>query len=313
MDYAEIVDADVRELRATCDLADRPDARRGGLQPLVDLDVSPVGELNAGQFQAESFGVRIAACGDQYMTTLYDFLNSILLDDNTHRVVRFARHLLDPCIQENVDAFICEQTANSLAYVRVFFGHQPPVAIDHRHLAAEAAHRLGHLHSDVAPTDNKQVFGNFTEFKSLDMRERLRFRKAGNCFQRGTRARTNDHVRAPQLTCGRIGQGDFHCSRSQEPARSQYELGAHLSVILHIHLVQADDHLALAVSDARHLNGEAIVSNAKLFASAKVVHNFRTMDNVLARKARNIRARAANILAIDDGDALAFASKRPRS
>ena len=63
MDYAEIVDADVRELGATCDLADRPDARRGGLQPLVDLDVSPVGELNAGQFQAESFGVRIAACG----------------------------------------------------------------------------------------------------------------------------------------------------------------------------------------------------------------------------------------------------------
>jgi len=64
MDYAEIVDADVRELRATCDLADRPDAGRGGLQPLVDLDVSPVGELNAGQFQIESFGVRIAACGD---------------------------------------------------------------------------------------------------------------------------------------------------------------------------------------------------------------------------------------------------------
>ena len=70
MDYAEIVDADVRELRATCDLADRPDAGRGGLQPLVDLDVSTVGEFNAGQFQAESFGVRIAACGDQYMTTL---------------------------------------------------------------------------------------------------------------------------------------------------------------------------------------------------------------------------------------------------
>ena len=64
MDYAEIVDADVRELWATCDLADRPDAGRGGLQSLVDLDVSPVGELNAGQFQAKSFGVRSAACGD---------------------------------------------------------------------------------------------------------------------------------------------------------------------------------------------------------------------------------------------------------
>src|SRR5882762_2824131 len=109
MDYAEIVDADVRELRATGDFADRPDAGRGGLQPLVDLDVSAVGELNAGQFQAESFGVGFAACGDQYMTTLQDFLNSILLDEDTHRVARFARYLLDPCTQENVDALICEQ------------------------------------------------------------------------------------------------------------------------------------------------------------------------------------------------------------
>ena len=41
MDYAEIVDADVRELRATCDFADRPDAGRGGLKPLVD----PAGQL----------------------------------------------------------------------------------------------------------------------------------------------------------------------------------------------------------------------------------------------------------------------------
>ena len=57
--------AGTRKLRATCDLADRPDAGRGGLQPLVDLEVSPVSEFNAGQFQAESFGVRIAGCGDQ--------------------------------------------------------------------------------------------------------------------------------------------------------------------------------------------------------------------------------------------------------
>src|SRR6266566_8161261 len=186
MDLSEIVDADVRELRATCDLADRPDAGGAGLQPLVDLDVSPVSELNAGQFQTESFGVRIAACGDQYVTTLQDFLNSILLDDDTHRVATFARHLLDPCIQENVDAFICEQAAKTLAYVGVFFGHQSRIALDHRHLAAEAAHGLRKLDSYVAAADNEQVFGNFIEFKSLDMRERLRFRKAGNFFLRGT-------------------------------------------------------------------------------------------------------------------------------
>src|SRR5438552_11313329 len=202
------------------------------------------------------------------MTTLQDFLNSILLNNDTHRVARFARHLLDPCIQENVDAFICEQAAKSLAYVRVFFGHQPPVAIDHRHLAAEAAHRLRHLHSDVAPTNNKQVFGNFIEFKSLDMRERLRCRKAGNWFQRGPCAGAHDHIITAELTSAPVGEGGLHSSRSNKPPGAQNELGARLPVILHIHLVQADDHLALAVSDARHHNREAIVSNAKLFASA---------------------------------------------
>src|SRR5712691_4810853 len=160
MDYAEIVDADVRELRATGDLADRPDAGRAGLQPLVDLDVSPVSELNAGQFQTESFGVRIAACGDQYVTTLQDFLNSILLDDDTHRVAAFARHLLDPCIQENVDAFICEQAAKSLAYVRVFFRHQSSIAINHSHFAAESPHGLRKLYSYVATADNEQMLGD---------------------------------------------------------------------------------------------------------------------------------------------------------
>src|ERR1700733_1021416 len=157
MDYAEIVNADVRELRATSDLADRPDAGHGGLQPFIDLDVSPVGELNAGHFQAESFGVRFAACGDQYVTTRQDFLNSLLLDDDTHRIARFARHLLDPCTQKNIDAFVCKQAAKSIANVRVFFGHQSCIAINQSHSAAEAAHRLGHLHPDVARTDNQQM------------------------------------------------------------------------------------------------------------------------------------------------------------
>src|SRR5438552_1206050 len=126
-------------------------------------------------------------------------------------------------------------------------------------------------------------------------------------------AGADDHISTPELTNGPVEKGGLHSSRSNEPPGAQNEFGARLPVILHILLIQADHHLALAVSDARHLNREAIESNAKLFASAKVVHNFRTMDNVLARKARNIRARAANILAIDDCDTLAFASKRPRS
>src|ERR1700756_2302020 len=290
MDYAEIVDADVRELWTTCDLADRPHTRRCRLQPLVDLDVSPLGELNSRQFQAESFRVRIAACGDQNMSTLQDFFSSILLDDDSYRVSRFSGHAFDTRIQVNIDAFVCEQAAKGLAYVRVFFGHQPPVAIDDRHLAAESPHRLGHLHPDVAPTDNQQAVGNFIEFKSLDMREWLRFGKARNCLQRGTRARTNDHIRAPQLTPGPVGQGDFHGSRSYEPPAAQNELGSRVPVILHIHLVQAAHHPALALAYARHLDREAVVCDAEFLASAKVRCDFRAVDDVLARQARDVGA-----------------------
>lgn len=180
-------------------------------------------------------------------------------------------------------------------------------------LLPKPAYRLRKLYSDVTSTGNKQVFGNFIQFKSLDMRERLRFRKARNFIQRGARAGTNDQIGAPQLTCGPIGQGDFHCSRSQEPARSQYELGSRVPVIFHIHVVQATHHSALALAHTRHVDRKAVESNTKLFASAKVRCDFRAMDDVLARKARNIRARAANIFAIDDCDPLPFAGKRPGS
>jgi hypothetical protein len=144
------------------------------------------------------------------------------------------------------------------------------------------------------------------------MRERLCVSETRKGFQRGPSPRADNHISAAELTTAPVEENGLHSSRSYKPPGAENELGARFAVILHIHLVQAGDHLALAVSDARHLNREAIMSNAKLFASANVVHNFRTMDNVLARKARNIRARAANIVAIDDRDTLAFARKRPK-
>ena len=46
-DDTEIVEADVRELRAARNLADRPNAGRGRLQSIVDLDESVLGQFDA--------------------------------------------------------------------------------------------------------------------------------------------------------------------------------------------------------------------------------------------------------------------------
>jgi len=130
-------------------------------------------------------------------------------------------------------------------------------------LLAEAAHRLGHLHSHVAPTGNKQVFGISSSSRASICGERLPLRKAGIVSSAARVPRTNDHIRAPQLTCGPIGPGLLHRSRSQKPARSQYELGSRVPVIFHIHVVQATHHPALRSRRPPCLIGEAVVCDAE--------------------------------------------------
>src|SRR3984893_11332129 len=167
MDYAEIIDVEVLELGATCDLAASRHAWRYGVQRLVDLDVSPVGELNAGQFQAESFSVRIAACGDKQVCTRQRLIDSILFEDNGHRVSRFSRHAFDTCIQMNLDTLVVKQAVESRTHIFVFFGHQSSIAINHSHSAAESPHGLRKLYSYVATADNEQMFGDLVSFESL--------------------------------------------------------------------------------------------------------------------------------------------------
>ena len=104
----------------------------------------------------------------------------------------------------------------------------------------------------------------------LDMRERLRFSKAGNRSQRGPRTGTHDTVGAAQPTAAPVGQADLQRSGSSEPSGSQNELRSRASVIVQIDLVQAGHHRALAVPDARHIDLEAGVRDAEFLASAKV-------------------------------------------
>jgi hypothetical protein len=63
MNYAKIGHACMCILRAAHYLADRPNVRRSGLQPLIHLDVSAIGEFDAGKLQSDSwvFGARPAA------------------------------------------------------------------------------------------------------------------------------------------------------------------------------------------------------------------------------------------------------------
>lgn len=66
------------------------------------------------------------------------------------------------------------------------------------------------------------------------------------------------------------------------------------------------------VLDPRHIDREAVVSDAEFLASAKVGRDLRTVDDVLAWQASDIRTRSADVFAVNDCDPLPLAGKRSR-
>src|SRR5262249_31995186 len=137
MDYPEVIDADVCELRAACNFTNGPNTGCRGLQSLVDLDISTAGEFNACRLEAKHLAVGSATCRHQQMAASEGIRSPILLDNGAHDVSRLARDLLDPGIQKNVDPFVPKQIPNSLTHVFILPGHQALVPINHRDSAAK--------------------------------------------------------------------------------------------------------------------------------------------------------------------------------
>jgi hypothetical protein len=55
-----------------------------------------------------------------------------------------------------------------------------------------------------------------------------------------------------------------------------------------------------------HLNSETIARNSEFLASVKVGCDLRTVDDVFARQASDVRARSANVFTIDHRDTLSL-------
>src|SRR5271169_547370 len=100
-------------------------------------------------------------------------------------------------------------------------------------------------------------------------------------------------------------------SWSDESPGSQNEFGACLLIVIQIHLIHAAHHLPFALTNAGHVNREAVVRDPKLPAIGEIRCNFGTVDDVLAGKARDSWTRSADILAVNSRDAFSFSGKRP--
>ena len=111
--------------------------------------------------------------------------------------------------------------------------------------------------------------GDLIKFKRLDMGERLGFNKTRNRFQGSACARADDYIRSPEQTSGSIVQRDLQSPGADETPGTQDQFCPALLEVVEVDVHEAGDHLALAVADSRHIDGEAGLLYTELLTSLK--------------------------------------------
>ena len=112
--------------------------------------------LNADGLKAQSEHPRTPAGGDEQLLAA-QLASVIDLDDV---VLTVASHGARARRQDELDALTAQNLAERLSQRRGLPPEHVLGHVDHRHLAAEPAHGLRHLHPDRAATEDQQTTGN---------------------------------------------------------------------------------------------------------------------------------------------------------
>src|SRR5262245_1411861 len=117
--------------------------------------------------------------------------------------------------------------------------HQPIIALDHRHLAAEATHGLGQLYADIAAADHDQMCGDYIQLEGFDMCEGLRLNKARNGFEDSARTGVDNHIGSSELTRGAVRQCGLQSLGANEASGAEDECRTARLVVIEIHVIPA--------------------------------------------------------------------------
>src|ERR1700761_181477 len=145
------------------------------------------------------------------------------------------------------------------------------------------------------------------------MCEGLCLNQTRNGIDCSSSTRADNHIGPSQLTRCSVSELGLYCFRPEEASRAEDEFRAALFVIAEIHVIPARHHAAFALANSAHVHSEISVGDAELFASANVPSNLRAVNDVFAGQTGDIRARSANVFALDNRDTLPLPGKRPGS
>src|SRR5262249_29216757 len=164
------------------------------------------------------------------------------------------------------------------------------VATDRRDPTPEPTHGLSELETNKAAAENDQMLRNTVEFQGFDVRQGICFPESGSSIDCRMSSCVDDHAFPLQQADLVIGGFDLNCFWRHKSSRTHDQLGSALLVEIQMHVHQAGNHFALALTYRRHVDFRAVLLDSKFLTSSQVRSNLRGMDDILARKAGDVGA-----------------------
>ena len=156
---AEVVEGDVGEVGRAGAVSHGPDARGGGFEAIVDLDVAGWGGFDSDDFEAHVFCVGCAASGDEEMRALDDGRLAGGQWRCSVTVLPEVPSTEGSGIGDDLDAFVAEELLEAFDDVGIFAVSECWVAFDDGDAGTEAAHGLCEFKADVAAAEDEQMLG----------------------------------------------------------------------------------------------------------------------------------------------------------
>ena len=310
-DDPEVVDGCVRELGAPGAFPHGPDVGRTRLQPLVDANIAPTVQLNAGLLEPEPGGVRRAPRRDQDVAALDLLLAGERAHDHADVLSGSTAHLEGLGRQEEVNTFLTEDPLHRIRDVGILAAHELRAMLDDRHPAPEATVRLGQFETNIAAPEHDQMCWQVVQLQRLDMCERSGRLEAGDARNYRVRSDVDEHLVARQHAGPAVIQAHLECARGHEPPGSHDQVGAARLVVLQMVGNLGVDHVALALANRRHVDRDVTGHRTELRSVAHQMRDLRAPDLVLAGHAGDVGTGAADPPALHDGSPSARSRQMP--
>src|SRR6266851_5898398 len=214
---------------------------------------------------------------------------------------------------ENLDSVFLEDFLDLGGNVGVFAQNQPRIAVHDRHARTEPSEHLAELKSYVATAEHDEMLGQLGQLHDARGIEEANRIEPRDWRHGGPAACIDYDALAPELARATAFQFHDDALRALESglAEDQFDIGGFLERLLNV-VAEALDHAALALVHPTHVHRHGTGADAVIFRAPSEISDASAGQHGLGRRAADVDAGAADVLALDHRDLPACASERQR-